>query len=527
VAEAATGRVVRTLDRLDTFAFDTALSPDGSRLAVASADVDSVPVFEVRTGDLLFELPRHTHSVNSVSWSPNSRWIATGSGDSSVRVWDAATGTLEERLVGHTGVVSSVDWSPDSRRIVSGGSDGTARVWELEVHPTQGTVEVEGREVHLLAAQQTQSGVFAAFSPDGHRVVTGDIGIASVKIWDLSLEGGAEVLNAETDYLAPVDVAYLPDGRIVASYDHGSVAIWDVPRDAATPEATLGPAAGSDLPVFMVAASPDGELVAMARNASPIVSVWNAKASTLAFEYDVRDDVATSFDWSADGRYLAVGAYGGSLHVLDADEDGRRAFIGNEPSPHIVQAVAFAPDGRTIATSILNPQQPDTNHVSIWDWEAEQVVRELDAVGASSLAYDGPGRRLAIGFFDGTAEIRDAETGEIERSFGAGSVTVMNVVFSPDGDLLATSGEDATIRVFDTQAESGAQRLALRGHELLVSGLDFSPDGKRLASAAPDGLVRVWALDVDELIAIAEAELTRPLTDDECRQYLHQPNGCA
>ena len=67
----------------------------------------------------------------------------------------------------------------------------------------------------------------------------------------------------------------------------------------------------------------------------------------------------------------------------------------------------------------------------------------------------------------------------------------------------------------------------LRGHELVVSGLDFSPDGKRLASAAPDGVVRVWALDLDELIAIAEDELTRGLTDDECRQYLHQPNGCA
>jgi WD40 repeat protein len=103
----------------------------------------------------------------------------------------------------------------------------------------------------------------------------------------------------------------------------------------------------------------------------------------------------------------------------------------------------------------------------------------------------------------------------------------MNVVFSPDGKILATSGEDATIRLFDTEAKSGALQLVLRGHEFLVSGLDFSPDGKRLASAAPDGIVRVWALDLDELIAIAEAELTRSLTDDECRQYLHLPNGCA
>lgn len=124
-------------------------------------------------------------------------------------------------------------------------------------------------------------------------------------------------------------------------------------------------------------------------------------------------------------------------------------------------------------------------------------------------------------------EIRDASTGDVDREFRAGSVTVMNVVFSPDGKTLATSGEDATIRLFDTEATTGALQLVLRGHDFLVSGLDFSPDGKRLASAAPDGLVRVWALDLDELIRIARENVTRGLSDDECRQYLHQTNGCA
>jgi len=526
VAEATTGKVVRTFDRFHTFVFDTALSPDGSRLAIASADADVVSVFDVRTGDLVFELPGHAFAADSVAWSPDGRWIATGSADTSVRVWDATTGMLEERLIGHAGVITGVDWSSDSRRIVSGGSDGTARVWELELHPTRGTVEVEGRQVYLLSGQQTQSAVYAAFSPDGQRVITGDIGIAAVKIWDLSLQGDAEVVNVPTDEAAPVDVAYLPDGKIVASHGVGSVAVWDVDR-ATEPVTTLGPVGGSEEPVLLIGTNPKDDLVAFVRNESPVVAVWNAETSTLAFEYDTGGEPITSIDWSGDGRYLALGSYDGSLHVLDADDEGRSLFVGHEPPPHYIQAIAFSPDGRTIAASTFNGEQPDTNHVSIWDWKAEKVVRQIDAAGVVSMAYDAPGERLALGSFNGKVEIRDAATGDVERSFRAGSVTVMNVVFSPDGELLATSGEDGAVRVFDTRAQSGAQQLVLRGHGSLVSGLDFSPDGKTLASAGPGGVARVWALDLDRLIAIAHDEVTRGLTDDECRQYLHLEDGCA
>jgi WD40 repeat protein len=84
---------------------------------------------------------------------------------------------------------------------------------------------------------------------------------------------------------------------------------------------------------------------------------------------------------------------------------------------------------------------------------------------------------------------------------------------------VASAGLDGTVRLWDP--ETGVQQRALVGDASLFHAVTFSPDGSRLASVGGDGIVRVWAVDLDDLIAIANGRLTRSLSDNECRQYLH------
>jgi WD40 repeat protein len=98
---------------------------------------------------------------------------------------------------------------------------------------------------------------------------------------------------------------------------------------------------------------------------------------------------------------------------------------------------------------------------------------------------------------------------------------VLGLAFSADGSRFATASMDGTVRIWDPS--SGEQLLVLRGHSALVASVVFSPDGSKLASISADRTVRVWALDLDDLVEIAKGELTRKLTDAECRQYLHIP----
>jgi WD40 repeat protein len=81
------------------------------------------------------------------------------------------------------------------------------------------------------------------------------------------------------------------------------------------------------------------------------------------------------------------------------------------------------------------------------------------------------------------------------------------------------TGSDDRVAVWD--AATGRELLTLKAHGEAVLSLAWSPDGKRLASASRDRLVQIYAMDIDLLIHLARSRVTRNLTLDECRRYLH------
>jgi WD40 repeat protein/class 3 adenylate cyclase len=515
IVDATTGDVVRTIrpgaPGAEFVPFDTSLSPDGRRVVVSNLGGTNPAVFDVASGDRVFDLVGHTYGVQWVAWSLDGRRIATAGDDASARVWDAETGRLEAELLGHAAGVITVDWALDSRRLVTAAFDGTAKVWAID--------EGGAHELMTLVAQETRSGTLAAFSPDGRRVLTGDIGIRAVKVWDVSLSGDAELTNVETDELAPVDVVFLPDGRFLSSADRGSVALWDTATGRSV--RTIGPGGGSLAPVGGIAANRDGTRIATLRNFSPVADVWNMETGDRLFQVEVAGGELGGIDLAGNDRLLAWASFGGTTTMFDERGEEIRSF--EEQEEFIVDVAAISDDGRWVATSGGMEQRPLSPHVTVWDAASGRPLGEPHATpgGVSALAFDPSGTSLAASRMDGHVEIWDAETGERLARFATPSGTVNELVYSPDGSRIAIASEDGTVRLFD--ARTGIQQLVLRGHTFSVTGIAFSPDGTRLVSASPDGLVRVWVLDLDELIRIAKAEAQRELTDDECRQYLHVP----
>jgi len=506
-------RVVWKRDLPD--AADTALSPEGDRIAVTAIDRETA-VFDLATDEQEFGLkgsyPDNRVIPGQVAWSPDGRYIATtrGNGDPA-RIYEARTGRPLSVLSDDSRYDMSLAWSPRSPshgwdRLAIGGSKGTAYVWD-----------VRGRQVKLvesLSAPELDVGVTGvAFSPDGSRVMAGDMAISAVKMWDLGPNGDAEWWNLPSSGA----VAFTADGRrlVATTPDEKALTVWDV--QARRRVLTIDPAAIGGIEAIDV--SPDGRAIAIGgcscgegigRYGGDVAGAWDAATGRQLFRVGHPlqvNDVA----FSSDGHMASAG-YAGEVKIVDAD--GRLIRVVEDDDGFRVDRARFSSDGRLLATAAM-PWERSGPRVRVWDWKSGAVLRTIE--GAARVDFDPTGPRM-VTTSGRHAEIWDVDGFKRLAGLVGARREIGEVAFSPDGSLIAAAADDGTVQLF--AAATGRQQLVLPANGCIPFHLAFSPDGTKLASGGDCG-VRIWALEIDDLLQIARQNVTRSLTDEECRQYLH------
>jgi WD40 repeat protein len=505
VVDAATGKEVITFKGHKEPVYGIAFSPDGKRIASAGGD-PKIRIWDSTSGEELLALTGFNWGHSCVAFSPDGKRIAAGAAPGTVKIWDTTTG---QELLNppHIGVIGSLAFSPDGKLLAAANHYGDVAIMQAAT----------GAKVLSIRAH-TGWIYHVAFSPDSKMLATASgFGEDSVKIWDTTTGEQVRAIRGHDGGLR--SVAFSPDGRRLAAAS-GVVKIWDITTD----QESLTVKGGS-MPIWRMTFNPDGRLLA-STGWSSAPRLWNTKTWAAAPDLkgpkgqtyrgvDSGDIIDTVF--SADGRRLA-GAV--RIHDPKAKEDiiqvrvwdiqNGRQLCTLAGQTHWVSSMAFSSEGHRLAS--VSYKRNDKAVVKVWDVSTGREVldRHLPARDVHALAFSPDGQRLASAVWtydkerkQGRYEIKlwNISTGEEVFTLQGHTSDIVRIVFSADGQLLASASADGIVRIWD--AGAGRETIALHSHAPShdLECLAFSPDGRRLATASgipnlPDqpGEVRIWDL---------------------------------
>ena len=341
-------RCIRKLHGHRLLVNSVSYAPDGKTLASGSRD-KSVKIWDTATYQCLRTLRGHHESVWSVCYAPDGKTLASASWDKSVKIWDARTGKCLCTLQEHRDGINSVCYAPDGTTLASASADKLVKIWDTGTYKCISTLKGHKKSVWSVC-----------YAPDGKTLASASED-RMVKIWHIATGKCLRVLKGHTSCV--LSVRYAPDGKILATVsDDKSVKIWDMNTGQC-----LHTLWGHSAYINNICYAPD------TKASDFLTSGYCKKYSGQPLIPAVIMTLITKYLVHQGGILAVAGGYDKNIgHTVKIwDTNTGQCLHRLKVYLEMMFAVCYAPNGRTLASG------GSDGIITIWDVDTEEPVRTL------------------------------------------------------------------------------------------------------------------------------------------------------
>ncbi|KAG7429149.1 Vegetative incompatibility protein HET-E-1 [Fusarium oxysporum f. sp. raphani] len=378
-------------------------------------------------------LEGHDNWVTCVSFSENSKILASGSNDRTVRLWLVDSGQCLWELHGHERPIVSVTFSQDSKLLASVSEDGDAQLWSVE----------SGKCIKEL--NRYDDWVTSVAFSFGSRLIVSTRQDQTIRLWETGNEGSSQAYKGHEGWVE--NVVLSPQSGLAASYSDNIVHIWRIANGQ-----LLRDLRGHADRVTLVSFSRDSTLLASS-SYDKTVRVWRVDNGDCVqiLRYKATVKALTFFPSS---RLLVTAIYS-EIQVWDiATGECIQELSGHRDW---VTHVAFSPDSKLMASA------SEDETVRLWQVGDDERIRNKNSSDGSMLAWTvSTNRALIASVSNDHLQLWRTDNGECTQKLKGHDDSILSVTFSPNTRFLASSSYDGTVRLW--KVDTGECLQTLEGH---------------------------------------------------------------
>ena len=444
----------------------------------AGYDDQCLTIWNLETGLPCWILPADVQALPALAVSPNGRYLVCSRQDFSVSIWDIPERRACYTLPSLGAPVWALTFSTDSRYFVT-GSNYTIKLWSTRRGQCWRSFLSQAHRVSCLALGTAPSVGPAPDVGPGSDIGTGPSpGAGSsliltghddshLRLWQIDAgipyASGPRTLAGHSGPIRTV--ALSADGRwLASSADDQTLRLWSA---LSGENRWVWPIS---TPATLLSFSASGQWLASVSLAGNI-SLWDPATGVCVGDVDSTPDSPSALAFSADERWLIVGARDGTMGLWSLDRYTRTGNLGAACEPCTfsghqgqVHGLAVSLDGSILVSA---------SH--------DGTVRWWSLASACSSDANTPPSPTA------TAEALQGQWQHPAEQWLQGVTT------SPDGDILAITSAAAQVEVW--AIETNQRRHVLKGHSQDIWQVSVSPSRAHLVTASQDDEIRIWALD--------------------------------